>query len=358
MSVVSPPLAGGGLVAFARDLAYRVVAEPLEFWLHEVAPTFSLSETLAEVVAVVDETPDIRTFVLAPNARFRGHRAGQWVPVDVEIDGVRVRRCYSISSAPGGARLSITVKRVPGGRVSGFLHENARVGAILRLGEAQGDYVLPARAPARLLLVSGGSGATPNISILRDLVARGAVPDVVYLHYARTLADVPFAKELQGLAAVHPSLQVVLQLDDGPPRDLAELVPDFADRETFLCGPTGLMDLLRRRWAEAGAIDHLHEERFVAPTYARVDSGKTARITLSRARRTLAVTGAESLLEGLERAGERPDHGCRIGICHTCRCRKRSGVVQDLVTGAISDAPDEEIRLCTSVARSDLDLAL
>ncbi len=358
MSVVSPPPVGGGLVAFARELAHRVVVEPVEFWLHELTPTFSLSETLAEVVAVVDETPDIRTFVLAPNGRFRGHRAGQWLPVDVELDGVRVRRCYSISSAPGGARLSITVKRVPGGRVSGFLHEKAAVGAVLRLGEAQGDYVLPPRVPAQLLLVSGGSGATPNMAILRDLVGRGVVPDVVYLHYARSLADVPFAKELQGLAAVHPSLQVVLQLDDAPPRDLAELVPDFATRETFLCGPTGLMDLLRRRWAEAGAIDRLHEERFVGPTYARVTDGRTARISLSRSRRTLAVTGAESLLEGLERAGERPDHGCRIGVCHTCRCRKQSGVTEDLVTGVVSDAPDEEIRLCTSIARSDLELAL
>lgn len=356
MSVASPPVAGGGLSTFALDLARRVALEPLEFWIQQVSPTFSLSETLAEVVAVVDETPDVRTLVLAPNARFRGHVAGQWVPVDVEIDGARVRRCYSISSAPG-ARLTLTVKRVPGGRVSGFLHA-ASVGTILRLGAPGGDYVLPARVPSHLLLVSGGSGATPNMSILRDLVARGAVPDVVWLHYGRTLADVPFAAELQAIADVHPSVAVVLELDDGPARDLAELVPDFAHRETYLCGPPGLMDLLRRRWAEAGAIDRLHEERFVARTYDRVGVAEGARITLSRSRRTLAVRGSESLLEGLERAGERPDHGCRIGICHTCRCRKKSGVVQDLVTGAVSDAPDEEIKLCTSVARSDLELAL
>lgn len=357
MSAVSPPATGGGFPAFALDLARRVVLEPLEFWLREVAPTFSLTETLAEVVAVIDETPDIRTLVLAPNGRFRGHVAGQWVPVDVEIDGVRVRRCYSISSRPG-APPTLTVKRVPGGRVSGFLHETAGVGTILRLGEPQGDYVLPARVPSHLLLLSGGSGATPNMAILRDLVARDVVPDVVWLHHGRTLADVPFAAELAAMAAVHPSLRVVLQLDDGPARDLGELVPDFAHRETYLCGPAGLMDLYRRRWAEAGAIERLHEERFVLRTYDRVGSSQAARITLSRSRRTLAVQGTESLLEGLERNGERPDHGCRIGICHTCRCRKKSGVVEDLVTGAVSGAPDEEIKLCTSVARSDLELAL
>src|SRR4051794_30267363 len=96
----------------------------LEIWTAAVNDVWSLSEIRARVIEVVQETHDARTFVLAPNARWRGHQAGQYVPVEVEIDGVRVRRCYSISSAPGGRHIAITVKRVRDGRVSNWLHEN------------------------------------------------------------------------------------------------------------------------------------------------------------------------------------------------------------------------------------------
>src|SRR5687768_8137938 len=106
------------------------------FWLDQLLPTRSLREIRARVVEVIDETPDTRTFVLRPNRRWRGHRAGQHTTVEVEIDGVRHRRCYSISSAPSDPRLAITVKRVAGGRVSPWLHEHVRPGHVLRLGPA------------------------------------------------------------------------------------------------------------------------------------------------------------------------------------------------------------------------------
>jgi ferredoxin len=70
------------------------------------------------------------------------------------------------------------------------------------------------------------------------------------------------------------------------------------------------------------------------------------------------LEGEGSLLERLERAGERPAHGCRIGICHTCKCRKQSGTVQNAVTGEVSSEPDQEIQLCISVPCSDLELGL
>src|SRR5512135_1400356 len=69
-----------------------------EFWLGELGLTWSATELRARVVEIIDETADTRTFVLAPGRRWPGHRAGQFVPIEVEIDGVRVRRCYSISS--------------------------------------------------------------------------------------------------------------------------------------------------------------------------------------------------------------------------------------------------------------------
>src|SRR5689334_18330302 len=127
-----------------------------EFWLGELHGTWSLHEIRARVVDVVIETGDTRTFVLAPNRHWQGHRAGQHTTVEVEVGGVRQRRCYSISSAPADRNVSITVKRAPEGRVSRWMHEHLHRGDLVRLGPATGDFVLPEPAPARLLLVSGG----------------------------------------------------------------------------------------------------------------------------------------------------------------------------------------------------------
>ena len=353
----------------ARRLSTSAVARRLfldrqvDFWLGQLHPAWSLTELRARVVQVIEETHDVKTFVLQPGGAWPGHRAGQYVPVEVEIDGVRVRRCYSIASAPGDARVAITVKRVPGGRVSGFLHDHVRAGAVLGLGAPAGDFVLGDAAGSGLLLLSGGSGVTPGMSMLRELAARGEVRDVVFLHAARSAADVIFRDELRSLDRAHRGLRVILRLDDealAGPLDEAELrarVPDFAARETFLCGPPGMMDAMERLWAGAGARDRLHLERFVAarPRPATPTEGVTLR--LSRSGRSLPV-GPGTVLEQLERAGERPAYGCRMGICQTCRCRKRTGTVLDVLTGAVSSEPDEEIRLCVSVARSDLDLAL
>jgi ferredoxin-NADP reductase len=353
----------------ALALAARL-ARPLsldrqaDFWLGEVNPTWSLTEIRARVVRVVDETADTRTFVLRPNGHWRGHRAGQHTAVEVEIGGVRFRRCYSISSAPADPLPAITVKRAPGGRVSGWLHDHARPGEVLRLGPPSGDFVLPA-SPRSLLLLGGGSGVTPLMSMLRDLSARDAVDDVVFLHHARSRPDVIFGRELASLAARHRGLRLVLCLGgatSGPGRfdeaQLRRLVPDFAERETFQCGPPGLMERVDAMWAQAGASGRLRRERFVAIPARAPRAGGPVRVTLTRSGRSFVTSGAGTLLEQLERAGERPRSGCRMGICQTCKCRKRSGVVENLVTGSASGEPDEEIQPCISVPRSDVEVCL
>lgn len=348
------------LATTARRLAGTHAARRLfldrqvETLLTELDPAWSLSETRARVVEVIAETHDTRTFVLAPNAGWRGHQAGQFTTVAVEIDGVRTRRCYSLSSAPGDRYPAITVKRTPGGRVSNWLHDELRVGDVVGLGTASGDFVLPAPLPARLLLLSGGSGVTPVMSMLRDLAARGAIADVVFIHYARSRADVIFVAELSRLAARHAGLRLLFCVDDGfAAARFAELVPDFAERDTFLCGPPAMMERAEKLWAGSA---RLRRERFAAP----VPQAATAsvQVSLTRSGKTLAVSGQGSLLEQLEAAGERPQYGCRMGICHTCRCRKQAGTVENLLTGAVSSAPDEDIQLCIWAPRSDLELGL
>jgi ferredoxin-NADP reductase len=317
-----------------------------DFWLGELRATWSLSERRGRVVSVHSETADTKTFEIITPRSWPGHRAGQYVPVEVEIDGVRVRRNYSISSGAsesGRRRIAITVKRVPGGRVSTWMHAHLREGDVVRLGSPAGDFVVGA-PPARLLLVGAGSGITPIAAIVRDLVARGEVRDVLVIEAARTDAEAIFATELAQLADATVGLRVLSRRGQLTP-DLLE--PFVANREVYVCGPTPVMDLVTRLAPRARV------ERFAAP---RPASSHNARVHLAIAKRSVDIIDG-TLLEALERAGERPAYGCRMGICNTCRCQKTSGTVEDVLTGALSSEP-QEIRLCTSIARSDLELAL
>ena len=138
--------------SFLRTFASRLFLDrQLEFWLRKLDPTFARREVRARITGIVVETSETKTFVLKPGRQWAGFTAGQYVTLDVEIDGVRTRRCYSISSAADAGRsLTITVKRAEGGRVSSWLHDQAKVGDVVTIGAAAGDFVLPDPLPAKL----------------------------------------------------------------------------------------------------------------------------------------------------------------------------------------------------------------
>jgi ferredoxin-NADP reductase len=330
-----------------------------------VRPTASLTEVRARVLAVRDETPDTRTWLLQPNALWRGHQAGQHVTVRTVRDGRRVQRPYSLSSAPGDGPLAITVKRQPGGLVSNHLHDTLRVGDVVALGAAEGDFVLPAVLPTRLTLLSAGSGITPVMALLRELRRRGHDGAIAFVHVCRTPQDLIFGDELRALAArcpELPGLRVHLHASASTgrwtPADLARAVPDWPGRATWLCGPAAFMDAVSAHWAAQGARAPLYRERFVPAWTPPQPLDRPVAVQAARSGRAFASTGASSLLQQAEQAGLAPQHGCRIGICRSCQCVKRSGTVQNLQTGALSSEPNELIRLCVSAARSDLTLDL
>jgi len=324
------------------------------FWRRE------LRDARARVVEVIAETADTRTFVLEPHAGWRRHRAGQHTTIEVEIDGVRLRRCYSISSAPDDPRVAITVKRQRGGRVSGWLHDHLRAGDRVALAAAAGRFVLPSPRPEQLLFVSGGSGMTPIMSMLRQLASDDALDDVILVHYARRRDDVIFGDELEAMAS--RGLRLVFHYSDGgtlfDEARLATAVPDFAARATFLCGPLGLMERVDRMWQAAGAAERLRRERFGGVALTPAASDARVEVRLERSGRRVSADPARPLLDQLEAAGVRPPFGCRIGVCHTCQCTKRSGTVENLLTGALSTADDDEIQLCISAPRTDVELGL
>lgn len=324
---------------------------------------WSLRQARGRVIDVVDETADTRTFVLKPNRHWRGAVAGQHVVIDVEIDGVRQSRAFSLSApCARNQRLRLTVRAHANGNTTRWMHDRLRVGAIVGLGTASGNFVLPDRLPDRLLMIGAGSGITPINAMLQALHARGYQGAVTLLHASRHADDMIFATPLQALAEQWPALTRIVHHSDVAGRldaaALAAYVPDHASRETFVCGPTGLLDWLTVSYRDAGASVRLHSERFGLPRRERADGDAVSEVHCSSSARMFTTAGEQPLLAAAEAGGLTPRYGCRMGICRTCQCRKRSGTVENLLTGEVSSVPGQLIQLCISAARSDLEIEL
>ncbi|APW44851.1 ferredoxin reductase [Rhodoferax saidenbachensis] len=339
-----------------------VRSSAIEDTLTALHPLLSLSQVRARVERIVDETPDTKTFVLRPNAHWQGACSGQFVRVQIEMDGRLVERVYSLSSPAGAKRICITVKRQDGGQVSTHLHSRLRVGDVLTLSQAAGEFVLPAVLPAQMLLLSAGSGITPVMAMLRELHTRRYQADVLFVYMCRNAQDMIFGAELQQLQATWPALRLVAHFTGEHGRldttALQALVPDLAQRATWMCGPGAWMDSIHALWGDAGFAAPLHSERFAAAPRITAEAGAPAAVVCTSTGKTFTTSGSDALLVQAERAGLAPKHGCRMGICASCQCTKTIGTVQNLVTGDISSAPNETIRLCISAARSDLTLIL
>jgi stearoyl-CoA 9-desaturase NADPH oxidoreductase len=335
----------------------------IDGYLEQISPTMVTGECRAEVVAVRHGTADSVTLTLRPNRNWRGARAGQFVQLSVEIDGVRRTRCYSPASPEGSGReLEITVKRHPDGLVSNFLADHAKPGMVVVLSPADGDFQLPDTRPDSILLIGAGSGITPLMAILRTLCAEKHAGRIALIQYAPDPGRAIYRQELDRLAAENPNFKLARSYTraagagelDGhfSPAHLPLVEPGFDAAETFACGPPALLDAVRGTWAN-GLEHRLHVESFVPP--ARLSAAEPGTGSIRFAGSGIEVPSAGgSILEQAERAGVPAQSGCRMGICHTCTCRKLSGTVKNLLTEEVSDAAGEEIQLCVSAPLSDL----
>ncbi|CAN5142216.1 NADPH oxidoreductase [soil metagenome] len=324
-------------------------------------PVWSFTELRARVTRVVDEAPGVKSLWLKPNGRFGAFRPGQHVLLELEIDGARHGRCFSLSQAPRADRLlRLTIKCKDNGPVSNAAHA-LQVGQVVRLSQAQGDFA-PRDAGSRLLLISAGSGITPMISHLHALAGTNSKRDVVLIHSSRTKTDMIFRDELRELASRWPQLRVHLhttqtlgRLDE---QVLAASVPDWAEREALLCGPDGFMQTLTAMYAAAERSEQLQSESFGRRAAAIDPDAAEHAVSFAATGRMFSAKAGQSLLDAAEGAGLQPRFGCRRGICRTCQCQKRSGTVINLLTGQASGPGEELIQLCISTPQSALELAL
>ena len=308
----------------------------------------------APVLATLDETADIRTFRLLRPEGFT-FQPGQFLNVRVKVDGKPLVRCYSISSAPeSSGYLEISVKRQ--GVVSNLLHATVRPGSVLQVkGVAGGRFVYPEGDDRPLILLGGGVGITPLISMLRHAVVADPTRPVTLLLSSRTAADIPFRDELATIRSRHPQVQVCLRCS----RDAAALgvgagrideecirghAPDAANSIFMICGPPPMIDAMKALALRLGArADDVRAEAFEAAVAASrerdelaqvIPIGAAARaaagcsVTLAVTGRTLPVGRGQSLLDACEAGGiDSIPSSCRAGMCMTCRTRLVKGEV-------------------------------
>lgn len=346
-----------------RRLAMRITTPLLpDDYLHLANPLWTARELRGRILDVRRETEDSATLVVKPGWGFSfDYQPGQYIGIGLLVDGRWRWRSYSLTSSPvAGARtVTITVKAMPEGFLSTHLVAGVTPGTIVRLAAPQGNFVLPNPAPPAVLFITAGSGITPVMSMLRTLVRRGGITDVIHLHSAHTADDVMFGAELDQLAHDHAGYQLRLRMTRSQGRlDLGRLdteVPDWRQRQTWACGPEALLGQAERAWSAAGVADRLHVERFAVSRAAPAGAGGT--VTFAKSGKSVVADAATSLMDAGERAGVRMPFGCRMGICRTCVVDLADGHVRDLRTG-VEHEPGTRVQTCISAASGDCVLVI
>ncbi len=341
---------------------------------------------------VQEITHDVKTFLFEPAQPALFHyEPGQFVTLQLWIDGRSVSRCYTISTPPTRPHLlGITVKRQPGGLVSNWLHDTMAPGKRISADGPFGVFTIARHRSAKYLFLSGGSGITPVMSMTRTLYDLGSDADVVFLHSARTPSDIIFRRELETIASTVPAVRVAHICERDEPREpwgglrgflspeiLRMLVPDLEERVVFCCGPTPYMAAVRRMLDEAGFdMQNYHEESFafedltmkefssVATDVAAPAPWSTGLLTTTYSvefvlsGQTFTCGEDENVLDAAYAAGLAPVSSCGQGMCGTCKTTILSGTVDMQHNGGIRprEIAQNKVLICCSTPLSDLQI--
>ena len=297
------------------------------------------------ITRIIQETADARTYVLdtAPPAPLLppfAYRAGQFLTFRV----TGTLRSYSMSSSPDtDHELMVTVKRVPGGLVSNWMHDHLAPGDVVEVTLPAGAFCLRETA-APLVAFCGGSGITPVLSLAKSALATTG-RRVRLLAANRDPGAIIFASALSELAGRYPDrFEVRHHLDIGNGFLTDSQVRDFADGDTgadfYLCGPAPFMDLTERTLLSQGVSPgQILIERFdpAAGGAAGPEQEGTVSIVLSGQKHTVPQHAGETLLESARRAGLTPPFSCEAGNCATCIAQVTEGAAKMRANNALDD---------------------
>ncbi|ASL48373.1 3-ketosteroid-9-alpha-hydroxylase reductase subunit [Burkholderia sp. AD24] len=367
---------------------------------------------------VRQETHDVKSFFFrAPSGRAFVFEPGQFITLELEIDGESVNRCYTISSPPTRPHtISITVKRVPGGKVSNWLHDNLQAGSQVRVLGPSGEFTCARHAARKFLFLSAGSGITPLMSMSRAHHELGEDSDIVFVHSARTPDDIIFARELDLIASNQAHFRTAFVCERLGARTnwpgvtgflslplLKLIAPDFMEREIFTCGPAPYMQAVRNLLDEGGFDRaHYHEESFSFETVSEVAAQLTTahvadalqaagasaggsaesfveareqalgfapelapavvetetrfKVSFAKSNREIECGSGQHVLDAAKKAGVRLPASCTQGMCGTCKVKLVSGEVLMKHAGGIRQREIDQgmVLLCCSKPLTDL----
>jgi ferredoxin-NADP reductase len=337
------------------------------------------------VAEIRPETRNIRTYRLVPADGGKipfTFSAGQFLNVSLLINGKKVNRSYTIATPPTrDDHVELTIKREERGAASVHVHDMLAVGNTIDVSAPAGRFSFKDHEADSVLLIAGGVGITPVMSILRDLTDRAWGGAIDLLFTVRTMEDIIFRDELKTLEQQHPNVKVHLTLTRDAPVDwhglrgriTAEMLRTAIDRLDqrlcFICGPNEMAAAAREALVAAGVgANRIRVESFTPAAAVAMDRGVAAKdelpsaepgtVTFVQSNQSAPLPGNKSILEVAESIGVSIDYDCRSGICGRCRVKLSAGDVTMDVQDALSDADIADGFILACQARSAGDVSV
>ena len=314
------------------------------------------------VGSIITETPSVKTFRVRPSLSDRflpfTFVPGQFLNVAFCIGGARMNRSYSISSSPTQREyVDLTVRREPRGAVSRHIVDLLKVGDKVEAGGPVGRFTFTGKEADSIVLISGGVGITPMVSITRYLTEQSWAGNIFFIYVCRTPPDLIFADEIGSLQRRNPKLRVAVAMSRPEGTDwkgarghltkelLTQTVPNLASRRIHLCGPPTMMDSTKAILAELGVpSDQVKTEAFGTPKPTPDAAGTTAKptapatgplVTFSKNNKSAKIHTDQTVLELSEELGIAIEFSCRVGTCGVCKVKMTSGEVDQAVQDAL-----------------------
>ena len=331
------------------------------------------SKSLSLLVSSISDTGKHAKVIrfVSENGYLPPFEAGQYINIFTEIDGVRTSRPYSISSSPKQrAYYEITVARIK---------DDVKVGDRFEANGPAGVFRFqPVFHSRKSLFLAGGSGITPFLSMIREIVDAALDRDVVMLYGCRSSKAALYDEELRAYSEKYPNFKYHLVVSDEDDswngetgfidRNLImRLVPDYAERTCYICGPQVMNDFCKKELEELGLPEkQIRREMFGTRRDIQNELGWPENLTggevfnVKIGERIIPTKSGESLLTALERSGVRMNVCCRSGECSLCRVKLVDGKVF-LSKGVLQRYADEKygyIHSCKAYPMSDLEIII
>lgn len=385
-----PPTAPSGAQSAPADAPAAAGAAP------KAEPAAAAADTAADappvsakwqgrlrVGSVIVETPSVKTLRLLPSSGTGLlpfiFLPGQFLNLSLWIGGAKMNRSYSISSSPmQRGFVDLTVKREPRGAVSRHVDDLLKVGDLIDVSGPVGKFTFTGAEASSIVLIAGGVGITPMMSIARTLTEQAWPGDIYFLYACRAPPDFIFAKDIAALQQGNPKLHVTVTMEKPEGSDwagatgritaklLTETVPALTTRRVHLCGPPVMMDAIKALLSELGVPpEQVKTEDFGTAAPQPAAAGSAAKsaapatgplVRFSKSDKASKSRPDQTVLELSEELGIGIEFSCRVGTCGVCKVTMTAGEVEMAVEDAL-DAEDKAkgiILACQAKPKADL----